>query len=675
MNNQQIPLILIADDDSSTRVLLRIILQKEGYQTIEVENGLACLNTCQKQIPDMILLDGMMPEMDGFTCCEKLQYLPLDYPIPILMITGLEDQESVDKAFAAGAIDYITKPIHAPVLRQRIQRILQANQAEIALKNSEKKYRTVVNSLKEAVFQTDSQGKLTFLNQAWQHITQFSCEISIGKNLREFIHPSDIPLLEQKIQQLQQNPTQSYQYQLRYLTQAKKTKWLEVLASPLVDEKNQLIGISGTLDDISDRRRQEQYKKVEYAVTKVLAESENLAEATPQLIAAICTSLEWEYGEFWRIETNVCRNIANWSLLTDKLPELAQLTQPITFTRGEGLPGKIWQTKQPLWLENLINNPLFYRQAITQILQFSSSLAVPVLNRQECLGIMVFLSKENKPQDTDLLHHLTNIGSQIGQFIKRKQAEAKSQRQAAILKAQLQQASNYVASLLPQPIKTKLIQIQQEFVPSSQLGGDIFDYYWLDENHLVIYLLDVAGHGVKSALLSTSVLNILRTQALQNTSFYRPQEVVTGLNKIFQMDDLGENYFTIWYGVYDTEIREMKYTCCGHPPAILINQKNSKTITKKLATDNIAIGLLSDFELKSDHAFIPPNSYLYLFSDGVYEILQANGKIWGLAAFTQLMKTYTNKQVNNLNKVYQYVHKINGNSELEDDFSLVQISF
>ena len=109
------PIILIADDDISTRRLLRLILQKEGYQVIETENGQECLNAFDRYQPEIVLLDAVMPVMDGFACCQQLNQIQSQRAsnsdsfnqIPILMITGLDDRKSVDLAFEAGAIDYI----------------------------------------------------------------------------------------------------------------------------------------------------------------------------------------------------------------------------------------------------------------------------------------------------------------------------------------------------------------------------------------------------------------------------------------------------------------------------------------------------------------------------------------------------------------------------------------
>jgi len=119
------PFILVVDDDKSMRVLLRKFMEKEGYQVAEAKNGEECLTLFQQQPPNLVLLDAMMPVMDGFTCCAKLQTLPGGNQTLVLMITGLEDQASVDRAFEAGATDYVTKPIHWAVLRQRVRRLLR----------------------------------------------------------------------------------------------------------------------------------------------------------------------------------------------------------------------------------------------------------------------------------------------------------------------------------------------------------------------------------------------------------------------------------------------------------------------------------------------------------------------------------------------------------------------
>lgn len=121
--------ILIVDDDSSLRSLLKLVIEEEGYQVIEAQNGEDCLRKVARNLPDLILLDAIMPGMNGFDCCQHLRNSLITAEIPILMITFLEDQESIEKAFNAGATDYITKPIHWAVLLKRLERLMISSQA------------------------------------------------------------------------------------------------------------------------------------------------------------------------------------------------------------------------------------------------------------------------------------------------------------------------------------------------------------------------------------------------------------------------------------------------------------------------------------------------------------------------------------------------------------------
>lgn len=134
-----IPLILVVDDDRAMRNLLTVAMEEEGYKVVVAKDGEQCLAEYKRNHPHIILLDAMMPEMDGFTCCERLRALPQGKDLPILMITTLDDQNSIDQAFAVGATDYITKPIYWAVLSQRVKRMLQTHQGLIQLKPLQQK--------------------------------------------------------------------------------------------------------------------------------------------------------------------------------------------------------------------------------------------------------------------------------------------------------------------------------------------------------------------------------------------------------------------------------------------------------------------------------------------------------------------------------------------------------
>ena len=122
-------LILIVDDDAPMRLLMRASLQQAGYEVAEAGNGRQALELFEDLRPDALMLDVMMPELDGLATCIALRKLPGAKHTPVLMMTGLDDIESLHRAFEAGATDCITKPLNWVLLAYRLRYLLRANQA------------------------------------------------------------------------------------------------------------------------------------------------------------------------------------------------------------------------------------------------------------------------------------------------------------------------------------------------------------------------------------------------------------------------------------------------------------------------------------------------------------------------------------------------------------------
>lgn len=122
--------VLIVDDDRGMRMALRNILEQDGYRLEEVSNGAQALALCKRSMPDLILMDAVMPLLDGFEACTRIRALQSGAHTPVLIITALDDEKSIKQAFSVGANDYIPKPVHFAVLRRRVARLLEASRAE-----------------------------------------------------------------------------------------------------------------------------------------------------------------------------------------------------------------------------------------------------------------------------------------------------------------------------------------------------------------------------------------------------------------------------------------------------------------------------------------------------------------------------------------------------------------
>ncbi len=128
-NNRKKALILIVDDDLATRLLMRASLEKSGFQVTEAENGLVALDVYKQMSPDAILMDVMMPKLDGFDTCREIRKIKGGEHIPVLMVTGLEDIEAIHRCYDSGATDFITKPINWAILNYRVKYMLRASTA------------------------------------------------------------------------------------------------------------------------------------------------------------------------------------------------------------------------------------------------------------------------------------------------------------------------------------------------------------------------------------------------------------------------------------------------------------------------------------------------------------------------------------------------------------------
>lgn len=175
------PLVLVADDDKVIRVCLRQAMEQDGYRVIEAVDGENCLAMFSKMQPDMVLIDAVMPHMDGFTCCQQIQKMEQHLEgngTPLLMITGLDDEESVEQAFASGAIDFVTKPIHWAVLRQRVKHLLTQVKLYEQLQSANQELKRLATS--DGLTQVANRRRFDeYLQQEWSRMQRDRLSLSL----------------------------------------------------------------------------------------------------------------------------------------------------------------------------------------------------------------------------------------------------------------------------------------------------------------------------------------------------------------------------------------------------------------------------------------------------------------------------------------------------------------
>ena len=249
-------------------------------------------------------------------------------------------------------------------------------------------------------------------------------------------------------------------------------------------------------------------------------------------------------------------------------------------------------------------------------------------------------------------------------------ALVESQRQ---LERELAEAADYVKDLLPKPSLSGNYLTDWVFRPSAKLGGDCFDYHWVDDGKLAIFLLDVSGHGIGAALLSVSVMNVLRSQGLPRTDFSNPAEVLGSLNLHFQMENQNNLYFTIWYGVWNEKTGELSYASAGSPPALLFSGGDNHSV-KELGTPDLIVGVDIDYTYENRQTSVRTGDRLYLFSDGVYEVRLPHGKLFSFREFSELLALRVRSDEGSVvNDVHDQIQGLAASDHFDDDFSLLEI--
>jgi diguanylate cyclase (GGDEF)-like protein/PAS domain S-box-containing protein len=209
------PLAMIIDDDLTMRLLLRQALEQHGFRVEEADGGAIALEALSHVQPDIILLDVDMPDMDGYAVCSQLRQIGGFEHTPVVMVTGYEDVDSVNRAYEVGATDFVSKPINWTIFGHRMRYILRSAQAFTALKTSEARSNALLRAIPDMIFRQDGKGRYIDFQGGQQHMAVMSPKDFIGKTMEEVL-PGEIaaPALQHLRRVLSSGSGQRFEYQL-----------------------------------------------------------------------------------------------------------------------------------------------------------------------------------------------------------------------------------------------------------------------------------------------------------------------------------------------------------------------------------------------------------------------------------------------------------------------------
>ena len=249
---------MIVDDDEVLRLLLRQFLEGEGYQVTEAPDGVDALGKLSSSQYDLVILDIAMPGIDGLSVCEHLKST-MSNPPPVLMITALEDEESVDRSFSAGAVDLIRKPILWPVLRNRIRYVINAYHARLEVEEVTRNYEMILESAANGICGVDKEQNISFVNPAALYMLGFEQDEVIGQPYREVFKASKpgtndfnvdcCPFFQESSEK------KSFHYdELRLLRKAGTSFPVDCRSTPIM-EGNSITGAVLVFQDVTERQQ------------------------------------------------------------------------------------------------------------------------------------------------------------------------------------------------------------------------------------------------------------------------------------------------------------------------------------------------------------------------------------------------------------------------------------
>ena len=242
--------------------------------------------------------------------------------------------------------------------------------------------------------------------------------------VQELLHPADRQMRAAAVAEaLRGGPRYDVEY--RVVRPNGEVRFVRSVGDVVRDESGRPRRVFGTVQDITERKRGEHRRMAQHAVTQILAEAATLEEATPRILRAVCECLVWDVGALWRTdrEGGVLRYVEVWHKESIEVREFEAAIRDSTFKPGIGLPGRVWSSREPAYIPDVVHDANFPRAPIAAREMLHAAFGFPILLGGEVLGVMEFFSHDIRQPDRDMLDMMATIGSQIGQFIDRKQAE------------------------------------------------------------------------------------------------------------------------------------------------------------------------------------------------------------------------------------------------------------
>lgn len=512
---------------------------------------------------------------------------------------------------------------------------------------SEQRYRLLAENAGDVVVHV-RDGRFVWVSPSIEDLLGAPAEYWLGRDVREIIPPSDLAARAARLKTIAMGGVVKQRIQVIAVDGV--THWVHVHAKPFYDDDGRPDGSTGSLRLIDDEvAAQREAEEAHRQTARIDARYRRSIESSAVGMVMLAPD-----GRLLEVNDALCQ-LFGYDADTLKQKTWQELTAPEYLAED--------QKKADDLLEGRIDS---YRR-VKQYLHADGH------------RIWGDLSVSCVRDENGLVEHfisqITDVTAQVQADERNRELTQRLQQQTKLLKAELASAATYMASIMPRGLQGR-VTVSSRYMPSQALGGDCIDYYWIDDDHLLVKAIDVSGHGIEPALLAVSVHNLMRSGSLPRETVLSPAAVLAELNHRFPMCRHNDHYFTMWCGIYEASTRTLRYASGGAPPALALNSATGSAVTLTLlSTKDLPIGMFEDTEFTSRTYQVPPGCQILIYTDGASEITLVNG--WQLtgSAFQHLISRVAASPDWSLDDLIEELRALTPSKDFEDDCTLIRLTF
>ncbi len=608
-------ILLVEDEVAFARTMRDMMDHAKGtaFEVIAADDIEAGLARLAEGGFDVLLLDLTLPDGVGLANIDRVRARTAR--VPIIALGPMDDESVAIEAVHRGAQDYLVKSqLNPELLSRAIRHAIERQRAEAAVLEAEEKYRGIFEHIVEGIFQTSPDGHYLSANSALARIYGYSSPEDLMNNVQDIGRKLyvDSGRRAEFIQMMREHDTVT-DFESRIYRKDGTIIWIAENVRAIRDSKGSLLFYEGTVEDITQRRLAEENVRNSEALYH------SLVETIPQNI--LRKDLE---GRFTFVNQRFCNTVgrteaeiigktdfdlfppdlaAKYQKDDREIMESRKMFEAVEENRPPG--------GEPIYVQ-VVKTPLYDAEGRVIGLQ----------------GIFWDISRRRRAEEQARLATAELNRSKEALRVKNEQMEE-----------DLRMAREIQQSLLPQqypsfPQKATAADSQFRFahryLPTGSVGGDYFNVLRLSDTEAGVFICDVMGHGVKSALVAAMVRALVEELKPLGTN---PGKFLTQLNQdlcaILQHAG-SPTLTTAFYLVADSAAGTLRFANAGHPKPLLVHRNTGKLEYLDNADNKsrTALGLLPDVEYITSKRPLAEGDLILLFTDGLYEVEGPNEKLY-----------------------------------------------